>query len=320
MRNHARMFVRFSMFTLMVMALSGCPMYPNYNGDYVRLPIDRDPTEYPEYTEDLYDEGYYDGFYTDSKYWEGFDDSYLTKPPDGPILYRGGEIPLYEDGSYEAGYWDGIWYAYNDGYFVSYDYGFVIGFSEGYDIGYDPYWFEFLLNDEHPEYYDGSFMDGYQDGFSEGSVFGAVDYDLGLVFDWETAMWDYRAGEDVYIESLEFGTGAYGVVYLYEYGTDPNINYEKGASEAKRSKIYSVRQARRNSASDDTPSPRASVAVAMKQLKQDETEQITYRALSEAIRTQFDVRPQHSPRSTQRSLTLTDTWLQRIERYNAQRQ
>ena len=210
---------------MMAVSLTGCPAY------YA-----------------TYDEGYQDGFYTDAKYWEGYDDSYMTEPPDGPILYSGSTIPLLEDDSYDAGYYDGLWYAYNDGYFVSYDYGFTIGFSEGYDIGYHPDWYAFLINDAHPEYYDGSFMDGYQDGFSEGSVFGAVDYRLGLPFDWEDAMWDYRGGTDVYIEEVGFGTGEYGTVVLYEYGVDPNEYYAKNKSgrELNRSGSVCARPGRRH--------------------------------------------------------------------------
>ena len=112
---------------------------------------------------------------------------------------------------YDAGYWDGVWYAYNDGYFVCYDYAFTIGFSEGYDLAYRGDWFDFIAGDAHPEYLDGSFEDGYNDGFTEGTVFGATDYRLGLPLDWLDAMWDYRDGTDVYIEELETGTGAWGL-------------------------------------------------------------------------------------------------------------
>jgi len=116
-----------------------------------------------------------------------------------------------EEETYDAGYYDGLWYAYNDGYFVSYDYGFTIGFSEGYDIGFSEFWYDFLVNDSHPEYYEGSFMDGYQDDFSKGSVFGARGYDVDFPFDWEGAMWDYRSGTDIFIEELFFGTGGGGI-------------------------------------------------------------------------------------------------------------
>lgn len=260
-----------------------------------------------------YNIGYEDGFYTDSKYWEGYDDSYLTEPPDGPILYRGSEIPALDDGSYEAGYYDGLWQAYNDGYFVSYDYGFTIGFSEGYDIGYHPDWYAFLINDAHSEYYDGSFMDGYQDGFSEGSVFGAVDYKIGLPFDWEDAMWDYRSGTDVFIDEVGFGSGE---IYLYECGIDPNAYYAKTESVRPKTRSGSVRLPREGAAAS---SPRASVASVMKQLEKAEgTEgQVSYRALTDAARTDLDIRPEYSPRFSERSLKLTDTWLQRIERYRA---
>lgn len=288
MNTWTRHAMRAALFSGLAVLLAGCP--PLLSG---------------------YDEGYMDGFLTDSKYWEGYDDSYLTEPPDGPILYSGSEIPYLEEDSYEAGYYDGLWYAYNDGYFVSYDYGFTIGFSEGYDIGYHPDWYAFLVTDQHSEYADGSFMDGYQDGFSEGSVFGAVDYELGLPFDWEDAMWDYRSGTDVYIEELGFGTGE---IYLYEYGVDPNDIALKSKSPASRSGSGRIRMPR---AADDTPSPRAAVAKVNNTLKQEETseDEISYRDLTAEVKTTLNVKPEYSPRYDQRALKLPDTWLVRIERY-----
>ena len=198
------------------LGLSGCPPYVT------------DPdTEYVTDPDTEYDVGFADGFALDAKYWEGYDDSMNTVDA-GPIYsiyYSGGSIPYVEnppyDGThYEAGYWDGVWYAYNDGYFVAYDYAFTIGFSEGYDMAFQPGWRTFLANDVHTEYDDGGFSDGYNDGFSEGRVFGAWDYDAGWPFDWLDAMMDYRAGTDLVIGDV--GTGEYGPVYLYEYGTDPH--------------------------------------------------------------------------------------------------
>ena len=271
---------------------------------------------------DGYDYGYEQGFFTDSKYWEGYADSYDTEPPDGPILYSGSEIPQLDDDSYDAGYYDGLWYAYSDGYYVSYDYGFTIGFSEGYDIGFSEFWYDFLIDDVHPEFLDGSFMDGYQDGFSEGSIFGASDYEAGFDFDWEDAMWDYRAGKDLYIEAVGFGTGEYGDVYLYEWGVDPNTYYEKADAAARRVRYRTTRQLRKAAAGRDVVSPRVSVDKGAQPLKQSETKEdgISYRPLTDAVRAQLDVRPQYSPRFNGRSLLLPDTWLERIERYRAERQ
>lgn len=268
-----------------------------------------------------YDTGFEEGFATDSKYWEGYDDSYETEPPDGPILYSGSEIPYIEDETYEAGYYDGLWYAYNDGYFVSYDYGFTVGFSEGYDVAFFEGWLDFLLNDAHPEYYDGSFIDGYNDGFSEGSVFGAYDYKTGLAFDWEDAMWDYRGGTDLYLDEVGFGTGQYGTVVLYEYGVDPVTYFEKSESAPKRTGNATVRMPRKTDVDKATVSPRASVAKAMTALKQETTDEhaVSYRALIDSVTAELNVRPEFSPRFSGRSLTLPDTWLERIERYRAER-
>ena len=297
MRKYMMKFFGVSVLSLTALFLSGCPIT----------------------TDTDYDSGFDEGFYTDSKYWEGYDDSYETEPPDGPILYSGSEIPYIEEETYDAGYYDGLWYAYNDGYFVSYDYGFTIGFSEGYDVAFNDTWYNFLMADEHPEYSDGSFLDGYMDGFSEGSVFGAYDYKTGLSFDWEDAMWDYREGTDLYLEEVGFGTGEYGNVFLYEYGVDPATYFEKSETSSGRKTFGAVRLGR---STDKALSQRVSVAKAMKELKQAEGEEhaISYRAFTQDASTALNVRPQFSPRLNDYTLTLPDTWLERIERYRAERQ
>ena len=295
MNRVMRVSIKVGFFAVLVLLIAGCPRTPGQSA---------------------YNAGYLDGFLTDSEYWQGYEDSYDTVP-DGPILYSGSEIPWIDELTYEAGYYDGLWFAYNDGYFVSYDYGFTIGFSEGYDVAFHPAWYDFLINDAHPEYLDGSFIDGYNDGFSEGSVFGAVDWEIGLPFDWEDAMWDYRAGTDLYIEEVGFGTGEYGNVYLYEYGTDPNDFFKSANSRANRTGL--VRRARSN---DKGLSPRIAYAVANGQNKQDEElpEGVSYRELIPAVRSELNRTPAYSPRFEERGLTLTDSWLQRIERYRASRQ
>lgn len=309
MNRFSRVLLRVGIVAITVPLLAGCPPGPENPGEGEGEPGPG------------YNEGYDEGFYTDSKYWEGYDDSYDTDPPDGPILYSGGEIPYVEGETYEAGYYDGLWYAYHDGYFVSYDYGFTIGFSEGYDIGFNPDWYDFLMGDVHPEYYDGSFMDGYQDGFSEGSIFGAWDYKEVLVFDWEDAMWDYRSGTDLYIDEVGFGTGDYGTVYLYEYGVDPNTYFQKAGAAAARTGSGKVRQPRKADAGKANVSLRVSVEKAMTQVKQGETSAhaISYRALTEAVSAELNIRPQFSPRSYEWELTLPDTWFERIQRYRAER-
>lgn len=277
--------------SVIVMLLQGCPVPPGSSADY--------------------DAGFVSGFMLDDEYWQGYDDSYLTVP-DGPILYTGSEIPLLEDGSYDAGYWDGVWYAYNDGYFVCYDYAFTIGFSEGYDLAYRGDWFDFIAGDAHPEYLDGSFEDGYNDGFTEGTVFGATDYRLGLPLDWLDAMWDYRDGTDVYIEELETGTGAWGPVQLYEYGVDPREYFAKAAVPQGHSLI-------RHKKAEGRISPRALYAVAAPLEKSEETtynpDEISYRELTEKVRQELNVAPTVSDRSAEREITLADTWLDRVNAY-----
>lgn len=244
-----------------------------------------------------YDLGFVAGFAVDEEYWQGFDDSYDTVDA-GPIYYSGSEIPFYEDPPYDAGYWDGVWYAYNDGYFVAYDYAFTIGFSEGYDIGHQPAYASFLEGDEHLEYLDGGFTDGYNDGFSEGRVFGAYDYANGIAFDWLDAMLDYRAGLDLTVAGVS--TGNSGPVYLYEYGVDP-ADIIEGKADAPASTRGSKAGIRRLDNAEKS---------------KQEDEGISYRPLTSAVRADFSVRPSNSPRSNA-VLRLESNWLARVEAYLA---
>lgn len=239
-----------------------------------------------------YDLGFVAGFAEDGEYWQGFDDSYDTVDF-GPIYYTGSEIPIYDDPPYEAGYWDGVWYAYNDGYFVAYDYAFTIGFSEGYDVAFQPGYVAFLQGDTHTEYLDGGFSDGYNDGFSEGRVFGAYDYANFITFDWLDAMLDYREGTDLSVAGVS--TGNSGPVFLYEYGTDPN-DFAKSATRKGRD---ASKPGIRNLSVD----------------KQDAPE-LSYRDLTPTVRSDFSVRPPTSPRSNA-PLTLSTDWLDRIEAYRS---
>jgi hypothetical protein len=258
--------------------LAGCPIF---------LPVD--PVN-PEY-----DAGFLAGFAVDAWYWDGFYDGYDTLT-DHPVYYDDSEIPFLDDGSYDAGYWDGVWYAYNDGYFVDYDYAFTIGFSEGYDVAFQAGWRQFLAGDAHVEYDNGGWGDGYNDGFSEGRVFGAYDYDAGLPFDWFDAMLDYRSGTDLVVvdaRGRDVGTGVYGPVFLYEYGVNPHLAKVVPAPRAPRTHIPAVRSA--DGAKAELPG-------------------VSYRDLPGDLRADLNVRPDEALRGGA-ALRLQTTWLQRVEAY-----
>lgn len=181
-----------------------------------------------------FDRGFDEGFAQDEWYFTGFDDSWDTEGA-FPILYQGGDIPFIDDLSFDAGFYDGVWYAYNDGYFVAYREAFIIGFSEGYDAAFAPDFLEFLDNDVHEEFDNGGFDDGYNDGFSEGRVFGAFDFEAGLPFDWEDAFLDWEAGTDLCFDEVGVCTGALGPVIFYEWGTDPHTVKSAGEQRPLRS-------------------------------------------------------------------------------------
>lgn len=269
--------------------LAGCPAD---NGDPPETP---GTPETPKWDQTAYDAGFDEGFLVDEEYWLGFDDGYYTRDA-GPIYYSGSEIPVVEAPEFDAGYWDGVWYAYNDGYFVEYDYAFTVGFSEGYDIGFTDAWPDILAVDEHPEYVDGGWSDGYNDGFSEGLVMGAVDYAEGLPFDWLDAMMYYREGYDVYLEEVDRGTGAYGPVYLYEYGTDPNTLVAKAAAGRRAEARGAVRR---------TPGAKTAADAG-----------ISYRAMPEETSARYDTAPASTARAPETALRVADTtWNQRIAAY-----
>ncbi|MBI2434671.1 MAG: hypothetical protein HYV26_17580 [Candidatus Hydrogenedentes bacterium] len=244
-----------------------------------------------------YDLGFVAGFAEDGEYWQGYADSWDTRDG-GTIYYTGDEIPFLDEVSYDAGYWDGVWYAYNDGYFVAYDYAFTIGFSEGYDLAYYPDYLDFLASDQHIEWLDGGFSDGYNDGFSEGRILGATDYRDGLAYDWFGAMEWYREGNDAYIEELDLGTGDLGPVELYVYGTNPD-DVIKGTKSAVK----------RPAAERPTPSIRRATTA-----KAEEPE-LSYRSLTSEVESELNVSPSKSPRVEARSIALETTWLARIEQY-----
>ena len=290
---------------LAMTTLSGCPVTPLpwYPQDSVTGGSSDAQAEY--------DLGFNDGFLRDDYYWRGYDDSFYTRDG-GPIYYQGGALPYVESPPYEAGFWDGVWYAYNDGYFVAYDDAFTIGFSEGYDVGYSPNWQEFLARDQHLEYLDGGFSDGYNDGFSEGRVLGVVDYLQGLPFDWLDAMAYYRAGNDVYIEEIQLGTGAYGPVILYEYGTDPNTLVKSvdksGSSDSGDAGIRTRRAAGRIS--------ERAVRVGWTRKSDGGGDALKIRDYPSPVRARLQVAPPTTPRAEGVTLRVSETtWLQRLEQY-----
>ena len=291
-----RMIVSMSVLTLAVSTLlfvSGCPPTPTTQDRGTQTGSGSN------WKQADYDQGFSDGFLVDDEYWRGFDESYGTRDA-GPMLYSGGDIPYVTSPAYDAGYWDGVWYAYNDGYFVEYDYAFTIGFSEGYDLAFWPDWVDFLTNDQHVEYYDGGFTDGYNDGFSEGRVLGAYDYSNNLPYDWLDAMTYYREGNDVYLDQVGFGTGADGPVVLYTWGTDPNDLVSAKSAAAPPSGGRSIR----HSAGDAAKTAKNTIPG------------ISYRTLPDNERALFNTAPATSPRSSA-ALNIKTTWAERIDAYRA---
>ena len=238
-----------------------------------------------------YDLGYAAGFVRDDYYWDGYFDGWDTLDIT-PFYYDASGIPYIDDLSYDAGYWDGVWYAYNDGYFVDYHYAFIVGFSEGYDNAYWPDYLNFLSIDEHSEFVNGGWSDGYHDGYSEGRVFGAADYEQGLTFDWLDALLDYESGTDLYFDEIDVGTGAYGPVSLYEYGTDP-ATLKKAAKALLRAghALPSIRTGAKASSDFDW-----------------------FRPFDQEAADLLDYTPDQSLRDPTQ-LRLTTTWLDRINEY-----
>jgi hypothetical protein len=246
-----------------------------------------DPGDDPQ---DQYDAGYDDGFARDDWYWDGYWDGYDTTER-RPVYYDDSDIAYVEEPPYDAGFWDGIWYAYNDGYFVNYSYAFVIGFSEGYDAAFWPDYLAFLASDQHAEFANGGWGDGYNDGFSEGRVFGANDYEQGLPFDWLDALADYESGTDLYFDEVGVGTGAYGPVTLYEYGLNPVATVK--ARALRRATPRSLRR-----------------PVSGKQTEPG----ALFRPLTADARQALHVAPESASRA-EHPLRLATTWLERIGEY-----
>jgi hypothetical protein len=231
-----------------------------------------------------------DGFNDDAEYWTGYFDSWDTLD-DSPVYYSGDTIPNVDTPPYDSGYYDGQWYAYHDGYFVAYRYAFVIGFSEGYDSAFWPDYLDFLAQDQHIEYHNGGFGDGYMDGYSEGRVFGAYDYSHDIDFDWLDALLDYESGTDVTVGGVS--TGQAGPVDLYLHGQDPN-----DLSKSIR-KMMGGRP--------EAPAIRKTINI---------DELPLFRPLTDDAKSELDVTPTHSLRGNV-ELTLESSWLQRINQYVA---
>lgn len=268
-------------FLLVIVLLTGCPVNPNR------------PAKSP------YVVGFYEGFNRDDYYWMGFFDG-LDTVDGGTIYYVGDQIPVVDDPLYDAGFYDGLWYAYNDGYFVEYDYAFTIGFSEGYDVFFRAEWESLLQNDEHIEWLDGGFSDGYHDGFSEGRIFGAYDYVNNLPFDWLDAMLDYRSGTDLVMGGVY--TGDNGPVYLYEWGTDP-----KELIGAK-----ALRQFIRDSACVQRKGLKSQVKAVPADFVPPP---ISYRPLVKEAIEFYTYKPTVSERFPNIPLRLQSTWLERVRAY-----
>lgn len=240
-----------------------------------------------------YDEGFDDGFLRDDWYWTGFFDSFDSLEYED-VYYQGSDIPFYDDDSYDAGFYDGVWYAYNDGYFTDYRYAFILGFSEGYDAAYYPDYLSFLDNDIHVENANGGWGDGYNDGFSEGRIFGAADYEEGRAFDWLDALVDYESGTDLYFEEIDLGTGVYGPVFLYEYGVDPLTLKNLAADRGER--------------------PGGMPAIRDGGLKSAKQEGSIYRPIRADAAAELDVNVKEIERSA-RDLRYDDTRLDRLTDY-----
>ncbi len=110
-------------------------------------------------------------------------------------------------------------------------------------------------------------------------------------------MMDYRAPLDLCVGN--YCTGVDGPVYLYEYGTDPNDLIKKSAPRTPRTSTHAPFAIRKNDAA------------------KAEIPNISYRTLIQSVKDELTVKPAKSPRSD-RNLTLTTTWLQRVDAYRAQ--
>ena len=279
-----------------VMLTAGCPYgYQSSTTSASSSSVDATSSDAGE-DQDAYDRGFQAGFALDDWYWDGYFDGYDTID-EWYVYYDDSEIPYVESPPYEAGFYDGVWYAYNDGYFVDYHYAFILGFSEGYDNAFWPDYLAFLAEDTHLEYLHGGWCDGYNDGFSEGRIFGANDYEQGLPFDWLDALRDYEYGTDLYFEEVAFGTGVWGPVILYEYGTNPHMTKESRPGRTRASLCI----------------PTLRKTGPAKDLLEGHS---LYREMTPDATLPLEVMPGESLRSD-RNLRLDTTWINRLQAYQA---
>ncbi len=113
-------------------------------------------------------------------------------------------------------------------------------------------------------------------------------------------MLDYRDGTDLVVvdaNNAEIGTGSYGPVYLYEYGTDP-------ADLIKSARVHRHPDGRPVPAIRGTADPKADMPP------------LSYRSLPQEVQGNLSITPSTTPRGA-RGLDLGTTWLQRIEAYRS---
>ena len=96
-------------------------------------------------------------------------------------------------------------------------------------------------------------------------------------------------------EEVDVGTGVYGPVYLYEYGTDPHT---LKANTVRGDRLLGPERTMRSGLTKEV----------------DMEGRELYRALSTDARQRYEVTPENSVRND-RELRLETTWLQRIQSY-----
>lgn len=195
-----------------------------------------------------YDAGFQTGA-ASSEYEEyfffGFQDSWLVDSELDLVRYDDSSIPLYDNESFDAGYYDAIWEGYNNGYFEAYSNAILLGFETGYIVGFETA--ALLVNDADIVAYvqdllffdreHGGFIDGYNDGVWEGRMFGIDDYMREVTKDddnWRLAYSEWFQGINAVIRGTQVGSGDFGPVVFYVWGTDPTAGGKAAAAPARK--------------------------------------------------------------------------------------